>query len=292
MGAGMAERSQSVSLGGGRAPKRPVLELSEDEGLVEVPSAPAAAMAVPATATAATTATAMAVPAFDLEPPAAMDNAVSYGDDDDDAEDDMLDLGGMAEADDEDDFEDEPDATYAANEAGDAPGYAAAAPFELSGMQPGEYSSDYEDDVDEIVDPLAGLRGADGGAQYGYGAPGDGSGDDDALDLDGSYAADAGDGRQDDLLSSADRLAAEDRPVGARLGGGRRRPLLGGAAGDAGTGTGTGTGGGSSPGSTLFERMANLSRSTARDDDDDDDDGDGGGPALSIPRFLGRQNNQ
>lgn len=42
-------------------------------------------------------------------------------------------------------------------------------------------------------------------------------------------------------------------------------------------------------GSTLFERMANLSRGTARGDDDDGDDDAG---ALNIPRFLGRQNNQ
>ena len=55
-------------------------------------------------------------------------------------------------------------------------------------------------------------------------------------------------------------------------------------------GPGGGAGGGAG-GSTLFERMANLSRSSARDDEDDDD-GDDDGPALSIPRFLGRQNNQ
>ena len=43
-------------------------------------------------------------------------------------------------------------------------------------------------------------------------------------------------------------------------------------------------------GATLFERMANLSRGgrSAADDDDDQDDG----PSISIPRFLGRQNNQ
>jgi cell division protein FtsZ len=35
--------------------------------------------------------------------------------------------------------------------------------------------------------------------------------------------------------------------------------------------------------------MANLSRSSTPGDDDDDDDDS---PALSIPRFLGRQNNQ
>ncbi|MEO0698163.1 MAG: cell division protein FtsZ, partial [Pseudomonadota bacterium] len=40
---------------------------------------------------------------------------------------------------------------------------------------------------------------------------------------------------------------------------------------------------------TLFERMANLSRNSASDEDDEDD---GDAPALSIPRFLGRQNNQ
>ncbi len=49
---------------------------------------------------------------------------------------------------------------------------------------------------------------------------------------------------------------------------------------------------GGGTGSTLFERMANLSRGQgkggAADDDADADDG----PALSIPRFLGRQNNQ
>lgn len=41
-------------------------------------------------------------------------------------------------------------------------------------------------------------------------------------------------------------------------------------------------------GSTLFERMANLSRGTGHGEDDGDDDGG----ALNIPRFLGRQNNQ
>ncbi len=39
-------------------------------------------------------------------------------------------------------------------------------------------------------------------------------------------------------------------------------------------------------GSTLFERMANLSRGNREDEDGDD------GSALNIPRFLGRQNNQ
>ena len=46
-------------------------------------------------------------------------------------------------------------------------------------------------------------------------------------------------------------------------------------------------------GSTLFERMANLSRgSSSKDEDDEDDDGEDNGGSLNIPRFLGRQNNQ
>ena len=42
-------------------------------------------------------------------------------------------------------------------------------------------------------------------------------------------------------------------------------------------------------GATLFERMANLSRGGRSTDDEDEDDD---GPSISIPRFLGRQNNQ
>jgi len=47
---------------------------------------------------------------------------------------------------------------------------------------------------------------------------------------------------------------------------------------------------GSSLGSTLFERMANLSRGGDRVNLDDPDEQDGS--TLNIPRFLGRQNNQ
>ena len=252
------ERQQSVSLGGARAPKRPVLELSEDEGLVELPPVEEAPYAAPSV-------TAAVMPTYDLgAPPAA-----SHDDDDD-----MLDLA--EEADDED------------------AAYPPAAPFELTGMQAGDgYGEEYDDDVDGIVDPLAGLRDAEE-RSLGYGATEAAPAvtplaDDGALELDEGYTAysdaDADDDlegpAQDDLLASADRLAAENRPVEAKLGGGRRRSLLGG---------GNEGGGGAGAGSTLFERMANLSRSTARDEDDDDDGDDS--PALSIPRFLGRQNNQ
>ncbi|MBI1403484.1 MAG: cell division protein FtsZ [Porphyrobacter sp.] len=239
---GHVERPQTVSLGTARAPKRPVLELSEDEGLAELP-AEEPSLAPPA-ATAPLTA-----PAFTLTPP-------------------------------------EPIAEDGADEDED---YDGAAPFDLTGMQAGdEMGEEYEDDVDGIVDPLAGLRGADEEDGPALGADAAEPDEEDTLDLTGEYAdyedAEEPGPAQDDLLASADRLAEEDRPVGARLGG-RRRALLGGAAGEGGSG------GGAVGGSTLFERMANLSRSTGREEEDDEDEGDDG-PALSIPRFLDRNRNQ
>jgi len=115
--------------------------------------------------------------------------------------------------------------------------------------------------------------------------------EDEALDLTGEYTGVADAGSEDDLLANADRLATDDKPVEAHGETARKRPVLGGNDGE--TGAADGAGGG---GSTLFERMANLSRGSGSDeeddDDDDDEDGDGDAPALSIPRFLGRQNNQ
>lgn len=173
---------------------------------------------------------------------------------------------------------------------------------------------DGQQDVDGIVDPLAGLRkeiaeSRSGTAGEGITEPADDSdhaivGDDggfvkgeaarddqrlrkEPLDLTSEAPENAAReaARQDELLLDADRLAEEDRPVQPRVDPGRRRGLV---SGDAG---------GASGGSTLFERMANLSRgsgdrsakSSARHEDDGDED-DGG--SLNIPRFLGRQNNQ
>ncbi len=254
---GQSERSQPVSLGQSRAPKRPVLELSEDDGMSELPPVEEPAPAP------------SAIPAFELSEPAPVASAADY-------DDEPLDLA----AEDEEEEEAEGD-------------YPPAAPFELTGMQAGDgYGEEYDEDVDGIVDPLAGLRGASEG-DYGTGgadaAAADEDEGDDTLELGNGYTSysDAGGPAQDDLLSSADRLAEDDRPVEAKLGGGRRRSLLGGNDGGQAGGAAGGPAGG---GSTLFERMANLSRSTARDDEDDDDGDDS--PALSIPRFLGRQNNQ
>lgn len=119
-----------------------------------------------------------------------------------------------------------------------------------------------------------------------------------------------GAGEDDELLLDADQVAAEDE-AGAAAMLGRSRGLVSGGEGTAGqspsvggaaAGAGAGAGAPSiakpgprvGSGATLFERMANLSRG-GRTAEDDDDDGDGSGddsPSISIPRFLGRQNNQ
>ncbi|MDP3905764.1 cell division protein FtsZ [Novosphingobium sp.] len=138
---------------------------------------------------------------------------------------------------------------------------------------------------------------------------------DDALELnlEADEAASAG----DELLLGASQLAADDDESASPLAmPGRRRGLVSsesgerasgtinpGGAGDAGDDpapladpvrrSGGDAGGPRAGGATLFERMANLSRGgRSNSDDDDDDDNNDGGPSISIPRFLGRQNNQ
>ncbi len=201
-----------------------------------------------------------------------------------------------------------------------------AEPMSLEGFDEPETD---EDDVDDIVDPLAGMRnsvpeaydpegGEEGlpeptdddqhavvGEEDGFAEETDAGSDDDdwdelpgaparkkqPLDLSGATPAEEGDGgaadgeKQDELLLDADRLAERDEPVQPPAAGGRRRGLV--SSDESGGG-----GGSSGGGSTLFERMANLSRGTdGKDEDDEDEDEDDGG-SLNIPRFLGRQNNQ
>ena len=91
-------------------------------------------------------------------------------------------------------------------------------------------------------------------------------------------------GNSDELLLDADRLASSDDQV-TPLAPGRRRGLLS-SEDDADEAAPR-----ASTGSTLFERMAKLSRGSRQPDDAKDDDGDDGG-SINIPRFLGRQNNQ
>ncbi|MGX7951918.1 cell division protein FtsZ [Tsuneonella sp. HG249] len=244
----MAAQPRSFSLGAGRGPKRPVLELpAADE--VEDSYSPAPLVAPEPEPEPEP----IAASAFDEE-----DEIEAYGEPAETPVRAPLDLGGLSS-----NFGDKDEE---------------------------ESSEDYDDDVDEIVDPLAGLRreepadpgigdrAAPGDDEWGAGASGQ---DEDApLDLTGGTTPAGG---QDELLLDADRLAEQDEPVRAQLGGGRRRGLV----------SGEGSAATPSAGSTLFERMANLSRGgTKSSDDEDDEDDDGGSASLSIPRFLGRQNNQ
>src|SRR5690606_23765297 len=104
---------------------------------------------------------------------------------------------------------------------------------------------------------------------------------------------------QDELLLDASRLAEDDEPIQPGTPG-RRRRMLGGAhesgepeAGAAPPPQRRAPAAPPTGGSTLFERMANLSRAnSAPSDEDDEEDEDSGGSSLRIPRFLGRQNNQ
>lgn len=170
--------------------------------------------------------------------------------------------------------------------------------LELSGMEDGDDGTD----LPEPADDGAFANPADGG----FGSADDANKDaGDTLDLTEEDTGDAAKDKQDDLLLDASRLAEANEPV--QSGEGRRRSLIGGTnfaddeddrkpsvpadpAGRAPSGGGAGAGG-----STLFERMANLSRNAGpengREADDGDDDDDGGS-AMRIPRFLGRQNNQ
>lgn len=130
------------------------------------------------------------------------------------------------------------------------------------------------------------------------------------LNLEAGQAAPADDA--DELLLGASELAAEDEPVSPLAMPGRRRGLVSSENGERAGGSVDPTAAAddfpaaaparapaapaasSGPrvgGATLFERMANLSRGGRAVSEDDDDDNDGG-PSISIPRFLGRQNNQ
>jgi cell division protein FtsZ len=124
--------------------------------------------------------------------------------------------------------------------------------------------------------------GGYGGAEGGY----DEDEGEDALELTNEQPAEPEpQGPQDELLLDADRLAEQDQPV--QPAGGRRRRMLGGSDDEQGEAPAKSAGG-----STLFERMANLSRAGADRAEDEEEDEEGSSSSLRIPRFLGRQNNQ
>ena len=171
------------------------------------------------------------------------------------------------------------------------------------------------EDVDDIVDPLAGLRNesddefddfdddvndgftrtpsAEASAQP---SPARGSRDDQrpAGERSGGFATSAS---QDELELDADQMEPIDSPLASKPTR-RRMPGSGDAAPTSAPAptpasrSGAAAAGGAAAGSTLFERMANLSRGSSQRAQEEDDEDDDGGSALNIPRFLGRQNNQ
>ncbi|UVI40491.1 cell division protein FtsZ [Qipengyuania spongiae] len=209
--------------------------------------------------------------------------------------------------------------------------YATPEPSRGSGFSRFEANSDDEDDlddVDDIVDPLAGLRNEHTERfdraidDAGMTPPADDAAHSDAGRSRG-FAEDSRREReapsrkrddqagkrnnQDELQLGSDQYS--DSESGSLASRQRKHPLFPDqgsdrddrdVAGNERGGAGARSAGGApqrsggSQGSTLFERMANLSRgstSRSRDEDEDDSDDDGGS-ALNIPRFLGRQNNQ
>ncbi|MDZ4307376.1 cell division protein FtsZ [Allopontixanthobacter sp.] len=180
--------------------------------------------------------------------------------------------------------------------------------FANLGSFPADEEEEFEDDgdVDGIVDPLAGIRNYeddedddllsepakpgsiadfDGHRAFGSASASDSVSDEEPLDL----LAEAEESVASNTTQSQDELLLEAGQgiESAKLEGANRDS-------DASRRSGLVAGGTSSAGSTLFERMANLSRgsSSSRDEDEDEDDDSGDSSSLSIPRFLGRQNNQ
>jgi len=104
-------------------------------------------------------------------------------------------------------------------------------------------------------------------------------------------AAGEGQGPTEDVDAGSDELlldgseAAEDEPPVSR-----RARMFGGGSSD---GADASAAASKPAGSTLFERMANLSRAASdAPNEGEEDEEEEGGSSLRIPRFLGRQNNQ
>jgi cell division protein FtsZ len=90
-------------------------------------------------------------------------------------------------------------------------------------------------------------------------------------------------GNDEDRLADAIRRAESPEPLSPLLPKKRRGLVSGGEGGGPTLGAG----------STLFERMANLSRGGPRGEaEEEEGEEEDDGSALNIPRFLGRQNNQ
>lgn len=178
-------------------------------------------------------------------------------------------------------------------------------------------SYDSEGDVSALAD-LAGGNDIDGdeGGFTGFGSleeAGDGSATDEGAGDELELTAEAPDEpggtspvEQDELLLDPSQLDETEGAAEAEVpAGGRRARMLGAAAAQSAEGAASadtppaGTAAAAAPapastGSTLFERMANLSRSSppADEGEESEEEGEGDSSSLRIPRFLGRQNNQ
>ncbi len=176
-----------------------------------------------------------------------------------------------------------------------------------------DFGDEHDEDVDDIVDPLAGLRNRDEDdenklvdptidTKHGMVGEGGFASEDEA-----GESAGRSDDDQDALVLGEDHQMPFDSPLKSKPQG-RKRGLMGGRVDESDDDNGSQNGGNNNDGapapgragaaagaaaggSTLFERMANLSRGSGSDEEDEDDDDDNGS-ALNIPRFLGRQNNQ
>ncbi len=171
-----------------------------------------------------------------------------------------------------------------------APAHETAAPSDSWGEddEDGEESGDDSGDTGAYAPLDLALEVDEGRAETAgetvYGAVGETAGET-AGETGGEHAH--GSAHGDELLLDADRLAEEDAPVSAMSG--RRRGLVSSDSDDVPAAPAKAP----SAGSTLFERMANLSRGgRSAATEEDDEEGEGDSASLSIPRFLGRQNNQ
>ncbi|NMW30812.1 cell division protein FtsZ [Altererythrobacter sp. RZ02] len=230
--------THSLSMGGSRAPKRPVLDLPEEEAVEEAPApVEAAAPAIP-------------------QPFAELSLDDEEDDDDDDVHEIVDPLAGLRQSQEE----------------------------EVAAEEPEDNDWGASDDDTEAAQPATNQASEPEPAPLDLVAEADQTPEQPA-----KSSTD-----QDELLLDADKLSQEDAPV--QGGAGRRRNLVAGDEGGAAetSGGAAAGGGGGIAGKTLFERMANLSRSSNREEEDEDDADDSGDDAssLNIPRFLGRQNNQ
>jgi cell division protein FtsZ len=252
----MVQASQPYNLGTARGPKKPVLPLPTEEELAE-------------------------------------DAAAAEAHDDwNDApvEDFAAETGTAAE---------EPAETaYGAAEEDDYEPPRMPEPYILGDSDEEELEEEEEGDDDGAFASLTGTRiirdpeGTAAAADHGWDmgeAPEEG--EELELTMEAEGAAGEGQGPTEDVDAGSDELlldgseTAEDEPPVSR-----RARMFGGGSSD---GAAASAAASKPAGSTLFERMANLSRAASdAPNEGEEDEEEEGGSSLRIPRFLGRQNNQ